>query len=230
MRVCGGGWWCGGTRVQRGRVRGKLDRFTDSTSVFRWQYWHSYSQNFGWRNGNNGALFGGVAPSTWGDGNGRAYQMSASSDVLLTLFIRKAYGGKNANVYTNSWKSYSSTNSQQVGALFRVKNTTGSTVTWTPYFFYSSYSGWGERASVSLNGGNNWESGGNNCAYCKVGVNLSIPGGRTSTVIVVSSTGSASGDLRPTTLAFYNNCLALPNGLEFVDDLDRVQGGNARNA
>lgn len=99
----------------------------------------------------------------------------------------------------------------------RIRNTKATAVTWTMYLYYSSYSGWSERAGVSVNRANTWESGGNNCAYCTVSINLSIPPGRISNVVVTTASGSGSGT-RPNFLAFYNDCLELPDGLEWVDD------------
>ena len=59
---------------------------------------------------------------------------------------------------------------------------------------------------------------------------ISVPANRTSTVIFVSaehvpSTSSYYGGSRSLVLAFYNNCLQLPKGLEFVDDLDTKPNG-----
>jgi hypothetical protein len=56
-----------------------------------------------------------------------------------------------------------------------------------------------------------------------------IPPGRVSTVIAVSTTGPAlnilsGAQLRQSILAFTNNSLALPAGLEFVDDLETATG------
>ena len=58
----------------------------------------------------------------------------------------------------------------------------------------------------------------------------SIPANRTSTVILVSSSGApgnaATGVYsRPLFLAFTDDCLDLPAGLEFVNDFDTATGG-----
>ena len=58
-------------------------------------------------------------------------------DVLRTLFNRTGRSGLNAMVYADSWYSFSSTNGKMAGAVFRVRNSTGSAVIWTPVFFYS---------------------------------------------------------------------------------------------
>jgi hypothetical protein len=71
-----------------------------------------------------------------------------------------------------------------------------------------------------------WSNGG----YGNTSLNLSIPANRTSTVIFVS-TGTANYNHtsniheRANVLAFYNNSLALPSGLQYVDDLDTATGG-----
>ncbi len=45
-----------------------------------------------------------------------------------------------------------------------------------------------------------------------------------STVIFIAASTAPSGT-RGLLLAFENNCLGLPEGLEYVDDLDRAEGG-----
>merc|ERR1711900_41805 len=85
----------------------------------------------------------------------------------------------------------------------------------------------GEHASITLNGGDNWWSGGTNTAYSHVNVNLNIPGNRISTVIVISGSSHESGDFRTTMLGFQDNCLRLPSGLEYVDDMDYAQVAGA---
>jgi len=191
--------------------------------VYRWAVWSSYSQHHGWYMNNDRNMFAGVHPSQWGDGNGRAYQMSSSKDVLRTLFNKRGYGGWNTNVWAEEWYSYSSTNSRHVGVLFRIRNTKSSAVNWGTNFYYSTFGGWSEYASVARNGENMWNSGGN-CGYCTVGVTISIPANRISTVIFVTSANHPSGT-RTTLLGYYNNCLRLPNNLEYVDDFDYAGGG-----
>ena len=41
---------------------------TQTGAVYRWTVFNSYSQAFGWYGNNRADLFGGVIPSTWGDG------------------------------------------------------------------------------------------------------------------------------------------------------------------
>jgi len=195
-------------------------------SLYRWNVWSSYNQWQGWFNGNDAALYGGVNPSNWGDNNGIAASMSSTTSVLRTLFTRQGprltQDQGNASVVTDEWYSYSSTNSKHVGVLFRVQNTTSNPIDWSACWYKTSYGGWGEKASIALNGTNVWDSGGNNYGgasspSCHA---LTIPAARTSTVIFVSGSTPVGGGTRGVTLAFYNNSLTLPTGLRFVDDLD----------
>jgi subtilisin-like proprotein convertase family protein len=199
-----------------------------SGATYRWAVWSSYDQSccwFGAGGNGNAALFGGVTPQAWGDGSGFAGQMSADKEVLRTLFTNKGYAQKNATVWAESWYTYSSTNSKHAGALFRIRNTTGSAITWTPYAYMTSYAGWGNYASVALNGTSIWNSGGNNYySNSTFSWNLSIPANRVSTAIFISANTAPSGTAT-TFLAFYNNSLALPAGLVFVDDMDFATGG-----
>ena len=45
------------------------------------------------------------------------------------------------------------------GALFRIRNVGTSTVAWRPATSVTSYSGWSDRASVSVDGANTWQNG-----------------------------------------------------------------------
>jgi hypothetical protein len=198
-------------------------------ATFRYAYFHTYSYAASWVVDNNAAYFGGVAPSNWTDNNYRAVHMSSDKEVLRTLFNQKRWAGKNANVIVDQHRDYDSSTSGRVAAvLFRIKNTTGNAITWTPYYYYSSYGGWNEWAGLAVNGNEVWSSGGNNCWWCTVAPNVAIPANRTSTVILtVPSSPSHTwyGVTRFNIMVFYNNSLALPAGLEYVDDLDTATGG-----
>jgi hypothetical protein len=197
-------------------------------ATYRYAVFDTYDQ-YNWLMGNDASMFGGVNPSTWTDGGGRAYMLSSNKEVLRTLFTKKGYAGKNAVVHAEVFNQYSSTNGKVAMALFRVKNATASPITWTPFFWYTAYSGWGELASVALNGADAFTTGGGNGTLA-TSLNLSIPANRTSTVIFVSTSSApiyvGSGFYaRQVTLAFRNDSLALPAGLSFVDDLDTATGG-----
>lgn len=200
-----------------------------SGATYRWAKWSTYTQAHGtWFAGNNAALFGGVAPSTW-SGNGRASQMSSTTSVLRALFVHKGpkIGTlKDATVWSEEWRGHSSNVSRHAAALFRVRNNTGGAITWKPYWYATAYGGWGEVASIAINGSEVYQSGGDNRGpQTATNHDISIPASRTSTVIFVVGSSSASSDMRSLFLSFYNNCLTLPNGLEFVDDLDTKPDG-----
>jgi hypothetical protein len=196
-------------------------------ATFRWAKFHTHQHSqLSWHMGNNAAMYGGQNPSNWTDGNALASSMSADKEVLRTLFIQRGYAGKNANICSELYSMHSSTNGLVCTALFRVKNTTANDITWTPHWYYTAYSGWSEQASVALNGTNLWNTGG----VGNTSLNIVIPKNRTSTVIFVSTSTSPYTYLsneheRATILGFYNNSLALPAGLEFIDDLDTATGG-----
>ncbi|NLF73702.1 MAG: hypothetical protein GX575_32100, partial [Candidatus Anammoximicrobium sp.] len=190
---------------------------------YRWQVFNTYDNATGWLMGNNAAMFGGVAPSTWTDGNATAGNLSTDLRVLSTLFTNQGYADKNAMIWSEVETSYSSTNGEVMAALFRIQNSTASPITWTPSVYYSSYGGWNEWASVAVNGSNVWTSGGSN-GLGQVSPSLSIPANTTSTVIFTSTFGppvGTTGNLyeRAGQLGFANNSLQLPAGLTFVDDL-----------
>ncbi|MBT3191252.1 MAG: hypothetical protein HN341_01725 [Verrucomicrobia bacterium] len=190
-------------------------------AIYRWNSWSSYGQAHGqWYGNNDSTMFGGGHPSNWGDGSFMAYQMSTNKSVLCTLFNRKGYAGKNATVYADEWYSYSSTNSKHAGALFRIRNTTGASINWTVYWYRTAYGGWSERASISINGANTWNSGGSNYGPGHSSSHvISVPPNQVSTVTFIAASSSDSGT-RSCFLGFYNDCLDLPTGLEYVDDLD----------
>ena len=197
------------------------------SATYRWAVFHTYDESTsGWAFGNDPSLFGGVSPANWTDGSALAYQISSAKDIQRTLFQHKGYAKENAMIHDHSFVQYSSTDGEVVAVLFRINNTSGASINWTPFFYYTAYSVWGEMASVTLNGANTWSAG----SIGNTSLTLSIPPGQVSTVIFVStSTGylniGGSNTIRSCRLAFYNNCLTLPAGLQFVDDLDTATGG-----
>lgn len=210
-------------------LQSRVDALEPHGAVYRWNVFDTYDTGGGFTCGNDPSLFGGVAPSQWSTGFALASQMSSDKEVLRTLFSQKGYGGKNALVYSGDFQQYGGTNGRVIVCLFRIKNTMGSPITWTPVFRYTAYNIWGEMASVALNGANMWSSNGGTGTFLG-SVSLPIPANRTSTVIFVStsSQGYVGTDTiysRLAVLAFTNNCLELPAGLQYVDDLDRATGG-----
>ena len=192
-----------------------------ATAPYRWATFSTYDQASGnWMMGNDAAMYGGVTPLNWTDNSATAGQMSTNLNTLSTLFTNKGYAGANANVGSETYYYASSTNGQITAALFRVQNTTGSPITWSSSFYYSSYSSWGEIASVAVNGSSVWTSTANGVANGPGHATLSIviPANGTSTVIFTSAYDAPNGT-RSNQLGFDNNCLTLPSGLTFVDDL-----------
>jgi hypothetical protein len=193
--------------------------------TYRWAVWSTYWEGSGWMHNDDPALFGGVNPSSWTDGAAHAASISGDKEVQSALFNKTAFARRNSNVWSESWRAYSSTNGKMAGALFRVRNNTSSDITWTPYFWYTSFASWGELASVTLNGEDTWASNDDCGIGCSASLSLTIPASRTSTVIFVSGSSPDTGEFRSVTLGFYNDCLVLPEGLEFIDDLDTATGG-----
>ncbi len=194
--------------------------------TFRWAVADLYDLNSGWMSGNDAALYGGVAPSAWAVGAGLASQMSADKDVLRAFFTRRASARTNALVASDTFFYQSSAQARIAAALFRIRNTTAAAVEWKPQVRLTAYPG-GSYASVALNGTLVWSSGGNYYfpGGSPLGFSLMIPEGRTSTAIFVSNSAAPAGNMRSTVLAFVNNALAMPAGLELVDDLDTAAGG-----
>ena len=196
-----------------------------SGAVFRWAEWSTYEQNIDWFATNNSAMFGGVAPSQWSDNGAIASQMSTDPDVLGTLFNKTCHSGPNATVVAEEWRSYSSTNSKHAGALFRIRNTTSTSISWNVIWYSTCYPSWGEKASISVNGASAYVNV--NTRYASqpaLPITLTMPPNQTSTVIFVvgSAPAGSAGDVRACFLAFGGNCLALPAGLEYVDDLNEI--------
>lgn len=200
-----------------------------SGNIFRWKSFHTYDQT-NWFMNNNSALYGGIAPSNWTDSNATAGQIGSDAEYLKSLFINRATAGKNSLVFSEVIPQYSSTDGRIGLALFRIKNSTGSAINWTPAYYYTCYGAWGEMASIALNGNNIWTSNANCTATnCSVATTITLPANRTSTIIFAVSTGVATStgtsiSIRPLLLAFYNNSLQLPAGLEYVDDIMTLNG------
>ena len=192
----------------------------ESTSVYRWATfdtsWGAYMMD------NDSEMFGNVSPSAWTNG-ATAANINTDPDVLASLFTNKGYAGSNAMIYADHDASYANLGSAGtvVAALFRIENTTDTAITWTPSFYYSSYSSGNERASVALNGSLIW-TGGNGIGQTNVSVTL--PPNQTSTLIVNSTryywTNSYNVRYCGTQLGFQNNSLDLPEGLTFADDIE----------
>ena len=126
-----------------------------SIPVYRYVFFHTYLAQRMWFDGNRANGFGGIHPSYWTDNNYRADQMSNDFKYLQRIFTRKGQASKfGGTICAENYGQRSSTNGGVCGALFRIRNTGKSTVRWTPTVTMTSYSGWSERASISMNGNN----------------------------------------------------------------------------
>eukprot|EP00056_Hartaetosiga_gracilis_P010103 m.148319 g.148319 ORF g.148319 m.148319 type:complete len:422 (-) comp13253_c0_seq2:150-1415(-) len=185
--------------------------------VFRWRTWHSYSYSNSWYAGNNADRFGGVNPSEWADSHGYAYEMSSDMDVLRSFFTQRMVTGFSANVFSQEWYYSGSTDASHTAALFRIRNTSPSAITWNIRYYYFNYGSWEEASSIAVNK-QNYYTYTSNCGSCSASVNVVIPSDGVSTVIVIGASSNPSST-RGSGIAFYDDCLSLPNGLEYVDDL-----------
>ena len=198
--------------------------------VYRWNVFNTYQESHGWLFQNNPAMFGGVTPQLWTDGSAKAHMISADKETQRSLFTQKGYPGANALVYSRTAMGMSSTDGTIVVVMFRVRNTTNAPITWSPQWWFSAYEAWGESASVAVNGVSVFSSIGHTHGLLAT-VNAPIPANSTGTVIFVSTSGPHFGPSglnsikRSTSLAFVNNSLILPAGLEFMDDLETATGG-----
>jgi hypothetical protein len=160
-----------------------------------------------------------------------AGSISPDKDVQRSFLTQKGYPGRNALVYSDTRLQYGSNDGKLVVILFRVKNTTMNPINWQAHFWYSCYRTWSEVASVALNGTNVFTDSTCSTSGKLATVDLLIPANRTSTAIFVSASGTpisfASNNhyVRDTVAGFIDDSLALPAGLQFVDDLDTATGG-----
>ncbi len=103
--------------------------------------------------------------------------------------------------------------------FFRIHNSSNQPIDWTIHWYGTGYGGWNEYRSIALNGESITCDSGDHRASANTDHTITIPPNRTSTVIVVASATHPNGS-RALALYFWNNSLALPEGLEFVDDFD----------
>eukprot|EP00039_Didymoeca_costata_P001593 m.53584 g.53584 ORF g.53584 m.53584 type:complete len:411 (+) comp10873_c0_seq2:77-1309(+) len=197
--------------------------------VYRVAWFQTYNNGpVGWFDQNRNRGFGGVTPHDWTDGNARADRIGTDVKYLQSLFTRtrtaSSYG---AQICADNNMMYSSTTGIMCGALFRIKNTKSTAVQWRVNWVFTAYSGWSERASVAMNKVNQYSSG---CSgSCSTTINLNLPPSKTSTIIFMTSTSGAGWGyagiyLRASINMIVDDSLKLPDGLEYVDDLDGLTG------
>lgn len=194
--------------------------------VYRWNTWHGYhSGSGGWFQGNSREPFGGIHPSEWVDGNQWSHNMNSDFKYLKRLFNKEGYGDASfgTTVCADTWHMPHSTDDRRCGAVFRIKNTGSSNTNLNLDWSYSGWCGWGNRASTSVNRRNVW--GGCCSGHCSRGDTYTLQAGKTNTVIFIAGGTHPHGHwnyMRSTFLAI--NKWDLPNGVEFVDDMDTVSG------
>jgi len=188
-----------------------------ATVPYRWAVFDTYDQSRGWMMGNDANMYGGVRPSSWTDASATPGQMSTDPAVLGTLFTHRGYAANNGMILSDVDRTYSSTNGKILVVLFEIENTTDSPIVWSPHWYYSSYPGWGEVAGVAVNGVDVLTLTG---YYGSATADLTIPANGISQVIFTSATCPPSLDVRTNQFGFFNDSLALPDGLRFVDTSD----------
>jgi hypothetical protein len=193
--------------------------------VFRYNIWHCYQNGpVGWYQGNNPAPFGNRHPSQWGDDNTWAHDMHPEIKYLKRLFNKEMYGSSDGiTVCAESFHMCHSTDDKRCGAITRIRNTKSSNVNIRINWTFSGWCGWGNRASTALNKGNVW--GGCCHGICTRDDNYNIVGGKINTLAWVAGGSHPYGHYNHfrTTMLSFNN-FNLPDGLEFVDDLDTATG------
>jgi hypothetical protein len=197
--------------------------------VFRWTIFSTYNQNCCWFDRDRTRAFGGVRPQQWGDGNIQAHQMNPDIRYLKRMFTSRATGDAEAgaNACIENFMMPHSTDDKRCGALFRIKNSAAGPVTWRVSWTFTGWSGWGNQASVAVNKRNVWH--GNCHHHCERTESIAmVPNDtrdRVSTVVFITGGSATYGHYnyyRTNMLSF--NRMALPDGLDFVDDLDSATG------
>ncbi|MFZ4860509.1 MAG: hypothetical protein ACOYL3_29470, partial [Desulfuromonadaceae bacterium] len=200
------------------------------SSTFRYARMSMHDPAWDWVKGNDPAYFLGVNPSSW-SGNAVASSINPDKDLWRMVFN---YSGKN-RIGGVLWNEYQPIYSNSAAGhfvyfLFRVKNNGASAVDWKPQVWYTSYASWSDISSATLNGANTWNSSGQDCypGSCTATPTFSVPANRTSSVIFAIASGITwcpnSQCHRSLYFAFAKGALALPAGLEFVDDIDTAIG------
>jgi len=201
------------------------------TPFYRWMMYHVYSNNgVGWFDGNNPRFFGGRHPSQWGDGNTNVWDMHSDIRYMARLFTRRGVGTQGgATVCSETWYLYSSTDTKYCIALFRIKNTQTRTIGWRTNWYGTGWSGWGNYQTATMNAQQRW--GGSCTWWCHRGYTWNIPSNsnrnRVSTVIFANGMChpnhyADNHHIETTFLGF--DGLQLPNGLEYIDDMDTASG------
>merc|ERR1712072_536753 len=197
--------------------------------VYRWNEWHTYNNCcVGWFDGNNPRGFGGRHPSQWGDGNALAHDMHPDMKYMKRLFSKRGYGDNfGATVCALTWEMPHSTDDRRCGAFFRIKNTGTNAKTWNVQWHWTGWHGWGNYASRAVNKRNHWH--GECYSMCYRNENINIPansaGNRISSIAFVTGGSGPYGHYNHHRMVYLSfQKLDVPDGLEFVDDMETVGG------
>jgi len=200
--------------------------------MYRWNSFSFYqyattTSGASYFNEDQSNLYGGVKPSEWGEdqtGNQGSNQMDWSVDSFRALFTRNGPlvnlerpQMTHMNVFTESWKGTSSENGRIVAVLFRMYNANPDPTNWYWYFHISCYYGWGEVASISINGKTVWTTGTYDYGHNAWDTNLELQPGMNS-IVVIAQSAAMSGN-RMLTLGWYSDSLIPPEGVFYHDDL-----------
>ena len=195
--------------------------------VLRYGVFSTFDQpTGGWNYGNGGSWTLGIAPSTWTDGGAKIWSISTDKNLWRQVLTKSMPIYPSMAVLQDHWYDPSSTNGHVLIVLFRVKNTTGSAINWSPAFIHTNCGSWAEHSSLTINGAGNWSHTGDcyGSSNCTSQPTVSVPPNRVSSVMMAVMSGCGGGS-RSQILAFYGNTLTLPTGLTYVDDLDTATGG-----
>ena len=188
---------------------------------FRWRKWCTYNET--WAMNNNADMFGGIAPSNWSNGY-YAHQMSSDKGILSTFYTNRGYvpSSGNINLVSDAYTTHDTGNAS-CQHLQSLESQTPPKMTLFGLLNGITLSGkLGDYASVALNGNSVWTYTSNTLSNRTE--SISIPAGRISTVIFVSSGYRYNSNYNTARwqlqLGFTDNALILPDGLKLVDDLD----------
>merc|ERR1740138_1468753 len=107
--------------------------------VYRWKMWDTHHHGISWFDGNNANGFAGAHPSQWTDGNRYVASLPNNWQYLSRLFNNKGVAHEyGATVCAFTYHMYSSTGGVLCGAIFRIKNTGTSTISWRPQMTMTS--------------------------------------------------------------------------------------------
>merc|ERR1712167_333613 len=157
--------------------------------------WHTYNNCcVGWVDGNN--------PRGYGDNFG-------------------------ATVCALTWEMPHSTDDRRCGAFFRIKNTGTSAKNWNVQWHWTGWHGWGNYASLAVNKNNHWH--GECYSMCYRDENINIPansaGNRISSIAFITGGTHPYGHYNHHRMVYLSfQKLDVPDGLEFVDDMETVGG------